>query len=89
MAFKANNDDKRDSLSYRLRKLLRIEAKRTLCHDPHVVDDDLLPLTTVLTESDIIIVATPHREYRDLEIPAGKEVVDIWNCLPTAVRSVV
>ncbi len=89
MAFKANNDDKRDSLSYKLRKLLQIEAGRTLSHDPHVDDPELLPLSTVLTESDILIVAAPHREYRKLDIPPGKHVVDIWNCLPAAVGSAV
>jgi UDP-N-acetyl-D-mannosaminuronic acid dehydrogenase len=88
MAFKAESDDKRDSLSYKLRKLLRLEAGRTLCHDPYVRDPGLVPLDTVLAESDIIIVATPHRAYRDLEIPAGKDVVDVWNCLPpVAARS--
>jgi UDP-N-acetyl-D-mannosaminuronic acid dehydrogenase len=32
MSFKAENDDIRDSLSYKLRKLLLLEAKRILCH---------------------------------------------------------
>jgi UDP-N-acetyl-D-mannosaminuronic acid dehydrogenase len=85
MAFKADNDDKRDSLSYKLRKLLRVEAHRTLCHDPYIRDAGLVPLDTVVAESDILIVATPHREYRGLEIPKEKHVVDIWRCLPAAV----
>ena len=59
MAFKADNDDKRDSLSYKLRKLLRVEARRTLCHDPYVQDPSFAPLETVVSESDILIVATP------------------------------
>jgi len=84
MAFKAESDDKRDSLSYKLRKLLRLEAKATLCHDPYVRDPDLVPLDKVVAESDILIVATPHREYRELQIPDGKTVVDIWGCLPGA-----
>jgi UDP-N-acetyl-D-mannosaminuronic acid dehydrogenase len=84
MAFKADNDDKRDSLSYKLRKLLRLEARRTLCHDPYIRDPDLAPLDTVLAESDILILATPHREYRSLQIPIGKHVVDIWRYLPAA-----
>jgi UDP-N-acetyl-D-mannosaminuronic acid dehydrogenase len=86
MAFKAESDDKRDSLSYKLRKLLRFEAKATLCHDPYVRDPDLVPLDKVVAESDILIVATPHREYRELQIPDGKIVVDIWGCLPGAGR---
>lgn len=82
MAFKAESDDKRDSLSYKLRKLLRLEARRTLCHDPYVRDPDLSPLEKVIEESDILVMATPHAAYRELEIPAGTVVVDIWNCLP-------
>jgi UDP-N-acetyl-D-mannosaminuronic acid dehydrogenase len=85
MAFKADNDDKRESLSYKLRKLLRVEARRTLCHDPYIRDADLVPLDTVVAESDILIVATPHQEYRSLQIPKGKHVVDLWRCLPAAV----
>ncbi len=86
MAFKAESDDTRDSLSYKLFKLLRLEAKRTLCHDPYVRDPGLVPLDRAVSEADILIVATPHREYRDLRVPADKVVVDIWNCLPQAAR---
>ncbi len=82
MAFKAENDDKRDSLSYKLRKLLRIEARRTLCHDPYVADPELAPLEQVLAESDVLIVATPHRMYRELQVRDGMIVVDMWGCLP-------
>jgi UDP-N-acetyl-D-mannosaminuronic acid dehydrogenase len=81
MAFKADNDDKRDSLSYKLRKLLRVEARLTLCHDPYVRDPDFSPLETVVADSDILILATPHSEYRDLQIPEGKHVIDIWHFL--------
>jgi len=80
LAFKAENDDRRDSLSFKLRKLLRLEAGRTLCHDPYVRDPEILPLDKVIDESDILVIATPHREYRERELPAGKDVVDIWNC---------
>jgi UDP-N-acetyl-D-mannosaminuronic acid dehydrogenase len=82
MAFKAGSDDRRDSLSYKLRKLLRIEARRTLCHDPRVQDANLVPLERLLAESDVIIVGTPHAEYRALDIPQGRIVVDLWDCLP-------
>jgi len=82
MAFKADNDDRRDSLSYKLRKLLRLEAKRTLCHDPMVPDPDLQPRDVVIDESDVLIIGAPHREYRSLDLPSSKVVVDIWGCLP-------
>lgn len=81
MAFKAESDDTRDSLSYKLKRLLRVEARSTLCHDPFVRDPDLVPLDKLIEESDILIVATPHRAYRGLAIPDGKVVVDVWGCL--------
>ncbi|MGH7486218.1 MAG: nucleotide sugar dehydrogenase, partial [bacterium] len=44
MAFKAESDDSRDSLAYKLRKLLSLEAKKVLCTDPFVPDSSLVPL---------------------------------------------
>ena len=87
MAFKAGSDDPRDSLSYKLRKLLALEAREVLCTDPHVPDTTLVPLERVLAEADVLFVATPHEEYRRLPPLAGKRVVDVWNCLqkPAAV----
>jgi len=82
LAFKADNDDRRDSLAFKLRKLLRLEARRTLCHDPYVADPEVEPLAKVIEESDVLVVATPHSEYRTLAIPEGKVVVDLWNCIP-------
>ena len=48
MAFKAESDDPRDSLSYKLRKLLILEARRVLCCDPYVDDPNLVPLEKVI-----------------------------------------
>lgn len=83
MAFKAGSDDPRSSLSYKLKKILRIEAARVLCTDPHVRDDGLVPLEQVLREADVLIVGTPHPEYRDLRLRPGVDLVDIWNLAPT------
>ena len=82
MAFKAGSDDKRDSLAYKLKKLFEVEAKRVLCTDPLVPDNNLVPLKQAIEESDIIVVGAPHREYADLRIPPDKIVVDIWNLWP-------
>src|SRR6185436_19499002 len=48
MAFKAESDDTRASLSYKLRKLLSWSGARVLCTDPYVDDARLLPLEQVL-----------------------------------------
>ena len=39
MAFKANNDDKRSSLSYKLKKMLEIEAKEVYCSDVYIEEE--------------------------------------------------
>jgi UDP-N-acetyl-D-mannosaminuronic acid dehydrogenase len=88
MAFKAGSDDPRDSLAYKLRKLLALEAREVLCTDPHVPDPNLVPLERVLAEADVLFVATPHEEYRRLPPLAGKRVVDVWNCLQKPAATV-
>jgi len=57
-----------------------------LMTDPYVtVDPELLPLEQVLELSDILIVATPHPEYRGLL--TDKPVADVWNVLGQDVRT--
>lgn len=80
MSFKGGSDDIRSSLSYKLRRVLKFKAKAVICTDPHVTektDDTLLPLDAVLEKADILIIATPHAEYR--ELVTDKPVADVWN----------
>jgi UDP-N-acetyl-D-mannosaminuronic acid dehydrogenase len=81
MAFKAESDDPRDSLSYKLRKLLTLEAKRVLCTDPYVRDPTFVSVETVLEQSSIVVVGTPHRAYKELRVPPTAKVFDVWNHL--------
>jgi UDP-N-acetyl-D-mannosaminuronic acid dehydrogenase len=79
MAFKAESDDPRSSLSYKLKKLLTFRAKNVLTTDPYVTTDpSLLPLDEVISRSDILVLCAPHRAYQDLDL-SDKVVVDIWN----------
>ena len=79
MAFKAESDDPRESLSYKLRKVLEYEAAEVLCTDVYIQDPSFRRLEEVLEQSELLFVGAPHREYRQLELPASKPVVDIWN----------
>ena len=79
MAFKPNNDDKRESLSYKLKKILEIEAGRVLCSDVYIREPDFITPQELIQRCHIIIVATPHSEYRNLKFPDDKSIVDIWN----------
>ena len=85
MAFKAESDDERASLSYKLRKLLMWAGARVLATDPYVHDERLVELECVLDESDILILGAPHERYRDLHI-GGKDVVDVWGALGEGIR---
>jgi UDP-N-acetyl-D-mannosaminuronic acid dehydrogenase len=78
MAFKSESDDNRSSLSYKLKRVLKVRAHAVLTTDPFVtVDDDLLPLDVVLDRSDLIVIGAPHRAYAEVEMV--QPVVDVWN----------
>jgi len=79
MAFKANSDDERDSLSFKLKRLLEIESRKVYCADPYVKRDYFISAEQLVEICDIIIVASPHHEYKILDIPADKILVDVWN----------
>ena len=77
MAFKAESDDRRDSLSYKLAKILRAEGATVLCTDPYVRDPTLCPLEEVLAKAEILVLACPHAEYAKLRLQ-GRDLVDPW-----------
>jgi len=77
MTFKPDNDDTRDSLSFKVKKLLEFEGARVLCADPYAPDCD--PIERVLVESDAIVLSTPHAEYRGLKVE--KPLIDVWGIL--------
>ena len=81
MAFKANSDDKRDSLSYKLRKILEVEAEAVLCSDVFIKEPGFLDAEEVVRRSDILFIGSPHTAYRALDL-GGKPFVDVWDFLP-------
>ena len=85
MAFKAESDDTRASLSFKLRKLLAWAGARVVCTDPYVQDHRLVPVDQVLADSEILNLGAPHQAYRSLDI-GGKDVIDIWGVLGDGIR---
>ena len=84
MAFKAESDDVRASLSYKFKNVLDGQALAVLTTDPFVTTDpELLSLTTVIEHSDLLILCAPHAAYRTADFK-GKPVVDIWGELQGA-----
>jgi UDP-N-acetyl-D-mannosaminuronic acid dehydrogenase len=85
MAFKGGSDDTRSSLSYKLKRILAFRAGAVLCTDPYVTSDPALqPLPDVIGRSDLLVIAAPHPDYR--ELATDKPVADIWNVLGQGVR---
>lgn len=80
MSFKAESDDVRSSLSYKLRRVLRYRSKEVLCTDPFVKSDpNLLPLEDVLERADVLVIGAPHSAYASLK--PRQPVIDVWNLL--------
>ena len=86
MAFKAESDDTRASLSYKFKKVLAGQCKTLLTTDPFVspaLDPDLQPLEKVIGDSDLMILCAPHAAYRSADFQ-GKPVFDVWGQLQGA-----
>jgi UDP-N-acetyl-D-mannosaminuronic acid dehydrogenase len=91
LAFKADTDDERDSLSHKLIRLLERELADVAVHDP-VVATPTGTLAEAVDGADVVIVATNHSAFTTPEAlraiaegakPSGL-VVDPWNVTGTA-----
>ncbi len=79
MTFKANNDDIRESLSFRVRKGLEFKGAKVLFNDPYL--EGSTPLDELESAADVLVLSTPHREYGDREYgdrAFTKPMVDVW-----------
>ena len=76
LAFKADNDDIRESLSFKVKKLLEMKMADVLVTDEFV--PGTMPLRNFIKDCDGIILGVPHSAYRKLKIK--KPFVDCWGC---------
>ncbi len=74
MAFKPDNDDIRESLSFKLKKVLEVRMATVLASDIYLSEST--PMEEAIEKSDGIILGVPHRPYRTLQI--RKPTVDCW-----------
>ena len=81
MAFKADIDDIRDSLSYKLGKVLRFQGAQVLYSDEFASDPTFISKEDPVAQAEVVIVGVPHSAYKSLQIPAGKDVLDVWGVL--------
>ena len=81
LSFKAENDDIRDSLSIKLLKKLKSKKIKTLQSDEYYKNEENIDKNTLIRKSDIIIIGTPHKAYKNLKIKKKKVLVDIWGLI--------
>jgi UDP-N-acetyl-D-mannosaminuronic acid dehydrogenase len=87
LAFKAETDDERDSLSHKLVRLLERELAEVSVHDP-LVRTATARFDDAVAGADAVVVATNHTAFRTpatlariAELAAPQcMVVDPWNC---------
>ena len=78
MAFKADIDDTRDSLSYKLGKILRFHGAKVSYSDEFAKDPTFISKEQLVKTCDIVIVGVPHSNYKKLKIPKRVELIDVW-----------
>ncbi len=81
MSFKAESDDVRDSLSFKLKKVGETEFKKVLCHDFYAKDDSFVSLGKILKEADVLVLSAPHYRYKKINPKRYKRkiFIDVWN----------
>ena len=80
LTFKRDTDDPRDSLSFKLIRLLERELCQVARHDPFLPDQSD-PLDEALSGAEAVIVATNHSAYEDVlsHLPPHTLLCDPWN----------
>jgi UDP-N-acetyl-D-mannosaminuronic acid dehydrogenase len=81
MAFKADIDDIRDSLSYKLGKILRFHGAEVYYSDEYAKDPTFVSKEELVAKCDVLIVGVPHSQYKQLKVPGEKVVCDLWHVL--------
>jgi len=77
MAFKGGSDDVRDSLAFKVRRLLSYEGARVLCTDVLVEAPDFSSMEEVCA-CPVVILTCPHLQYKLIEFRQEQHVIDCW-----------
>ncbi|MDC1127331.1 nucleotide sugar dehydrogenase [Candidatus Pelagibacter sp.] len=81
VAFKAETDDIRDSLSIKvLNKLKRMRLK-VIFTDEYYSNRESYNLKNFIKKSDVIILGAPHKKYKRIRLPINKKYIDIWGLI--------
>ena len=80
LSFKSGSDDLRDSPSVKLVNILESAGANVIIHDPYV--KTTADLSTALNSPDVVILATNHKEFKNLasaiQQSGCKIIYDVW-----------
>ncbi len=89
LSFKAEIDDTRESLAFKVKKALERERANVFLHDPYVPGYQT-DLNETLNGADLVFLATNHNFYKQMDINNVKKLVsenciicDVWNVFKT------
>jgi UDP-N-acetyl-D-mannosaminuronic acid dehydrogenase len=78
VAFKAETDDIRDSLSIELVQKLKEKKFKVIYSDVYYKDERSVNTKYLMKKSDIIIIGAPHKQYKKIIFPKNKYLINIW-----------
>ena len=89
MAFKAEIDDVRESLAFKVKKALERERAKVFLHDPYIPAYQN-NLEETLKDAELLFVATNHNFYKKMDMKKVSKLVakncvvcDVWNVFGT------
>jgi UDP-N-acetyl-D-mannosaminuronic acid dehydrogenase len=87
LAYKKNVDDPRDSLAFKVKKLMKSHRAKVATHDPYIQGTKI---ERVLKGADIVFVSTNHDHYKEFGLDNIKKhvnknalICDIWDIFET------
>ena len=78
LAFKAETDDIRDSLSIKMIKLLKKNRVKFFQSDEYYIHDNNVSSEKLVKDSDVIIIGVMHKKYKKIKFPKNKKIINVW-----------
>ncbi len=79
LAFKPNIDDLRESPSLYVARVLQMQNHQVLAVEPNIKSSEefmLVPYHQAVNDADIIAFLVGHQEFKNLNVPSGKIIMD-------------
>jgi UDP-N-acetyl-D-mannosaminuronic acid dehydrogenase len=79
MTFKPDSDDLRDSLAFKLKKILLKQKCKVFCADNFIKNKNFKSSKYIIKNCNPIFVGSPHSVYKNLKFKKGTNVINCWS----------